>query len=264
MNINKTYAMLVLTTTLWANIPNVAADIKTDTETILNWTEQAFPTVLPTHQPTQEFNNWLYREYLSTDLYTGINTLDNGVYYIYGKDLASGKAPVFYKSTSALLGEITGNGVPNGNKVKACDVSKMPAGHQITQNGNTVKVSTNGCIPEPLETPDYCPPKAGTISFLSRMNVTTTTGTDAKPNVITFCTMNASPESIGATIELDVCYIDDAKPPVSTKTQGKMEFEQVADCLKTNADYVTDVVNDRFWVNTENGFLELNTSKLNP
>lgn len=255
MNINKTYMVLALTTALWTNIHDAVADIQTDAETILNWTEQAFPAALPTHQPTQTLNNWLYREYLSTDLYTGVNTLDNGVYYIYGKDLASGKAPVFFKSTSALLGEITGNG--GIIDAKACDVSKIPAGHQVTQNGNTVKVSTNGCIPEPLETPDYCPQKTGNISFLSHMNVTTTTGTDAKPNTITFCTMNASPESIGVTVELDVCYNDDAKPPVSTKTQGKVEFEQVADCLKTNADYVTDIANDRFWANTGNGFLEL-------
>lgn len=257
MNMNKTYAAVVFIAALGGNTHNAVADIKADAETIFNWTEKTFPAVLPSHQPTQATSNWLYREYLSTDIYTGININDNGVYYIYGKDLAAGKAPVFYKPTSALLSEI------GGNKSTACDASKIPAGHQIVETGNTVKISTNGCIAEPLETPEYCPQNTGTISFLTRMNTSVTIGTTTPtPNTIVFCTMNAAPNAIGKTVELDVCYNDDAQPPRSTRTQGKLEFEQVADCLKTEATYVIDSASERFWIRTDEGdFLELNALK---
>lgn len=249
MKTDKTYITLSLIAVLLINANTASADIKADTDTILDWTERTFPADLPSHQPTKEFNNWLYREYLKTDLYTGINTLDNGVYYIYGANLRAGGQPIFYNTIANLLPKAS---LP----APACDGSQLPAGFTMTQNGNQVKVSTNGCIPEPNDDPNYCPqvPSANGISILSTINTTVTiTGqTNSDTNTDKLCVKNLLPSSAIPTITLDLCYIVDNK---EQRTKGTITAQKVDDCFKTDAVYVSDPITQDVWFNTGEGFL---------
>ncbi|NOT86365.1 MAG: hypothetical protein HOP02_16635 [Methylococcaceae bacterium] len=251
----KTVLTLSFAVAFLANVNGALADIKTDSETILNWAEQKYPDALPTHQPTKTESQWLYRFYLNTNLYTGINTQNNNVYYITGEALKAGKDPVLFDSIPNALKLAT----PSAGK--ACDASKLPAGHTATQIGNVLKITTNGCIPEPLDDLDYCPPKAieNGISLKTTQEVTVTVDNIAEPPIkVISCTKNVSPDAATPTIELDVCYSDTTMtPPVNAKTQGKIVYEQVADCLNTDATTVTDIFNDEFWFNPGDGFVKL-------
>jgi hypothetical protein len=108
--------MLGIAALLATSIQGVSADIKSDADTILNWAEKTFPTLLPPTQPTQSLDTWLFRAYLSTDFYTGINSRDNGVYYITGDALRKGGNPIYFDSVSNALKQATvGN-----STAKAC------------------------------------------------------------------------------------------------------------------------------------------------
>lgn len=237
------------------NANAAVADISADTDTILNWAEQRFPDILPSHQATQTLSPWLYRAYASTDFYTGINTQDNKVYYITGNALRKGESPVLFDTVANALKLVTPSAPPSG---KVCDVSKISTGHTLTQAGNVLKVSTKTCIPEP-DNLDYCPQQAmeNGISIKTTKDVTVTTNGESEVINVVSCTKNASSDSSTPIIEMDVCYTDDSTPPVSSKAQGKIVYEQVEDCLKTNASTVEDIFNDEFWVNTGEGFVKL-------
>jgi alpha-tubulin suppressor-like RCC1 family protein len=85
------------------NISFAAADTASDTDTLLNWAENNYPTYFPTHEVTQSTGSWLYRFYSDTDIYVGVDTSDNGV-YVFGGPWGNA-SPTYIDSLSNLLPE---------------------------------------------------------------------------------------------------------------------------------------------------------------
>ncbi|MDP1551033.1 MAG: hypothetical protein Q8L97_12895 [Nitrosomonas sp.] len=93
------------------NFNFAAADTTSDTDTLLNWAENNYPTYFPTHQTTQSIAPWLFRFYPETNVYAGVNTNDNGV-YVFGGPWGN-TSPTYIDSLSNLLlvannGKLTG------------------------------------------------------------------------------------------------------------------------------------------------------------
>lgn len=80
----KQLALLFCTLIFIGNFSFAAADTTSDTDTLLNWAENNYPTYFPTHQTTQSIAPWLFRFYPETNVYAGVNTNDNGVYVFGG------------------------------------------------------------------------------------------------------------------------------------------------------------------------------------
>lgn len=83
-----------------------SADIAKDTEALLDWAENTFPQYFPNHEKTQSSDPWLYRYYLETGVYAGVNLNDNGVYVFGGPwGIAS---PTYINTLSSLLSSMLG------------------------------------------------------------------------------------------------------------------------------------------------------------
>ena len=80
----KRLILSVCTVTLFSSINFVSADMVSDTEKLFNWAESAYPQFFPGHQTTQSIEPWLYRYYADTQIYTGVNKNDIGVYLLGG------------------------------------------------------------------------------------------------------------------------------------------------------------------------------------
>ena len=80
----KQLTLLFCTLVFLGNISFAAADTASDTDTLLNWAENNYPTYFPTHQTTQSIAPWVFRFYPETNVYAGVNTSDNGVYVLGG------------------------------------------------------------------------------------------------------------------------------------------------------------------------------------
>lgn len=97
----KQLTLLFCTLVLLGNISFAAADTASDTDTLLNWAENNYPTYFPTHQTTQSIAPWLFRFYPDTNVYAGVNTNDNGV-YVFGGPWGNHN-PTYIDSLSNLL-----------------------------------------------------------------------------------------------------------------------------------------------------------------
>ncbi len=97
----KQLALLLCTLVSLSNIGFAAADTTSDSDTLLNWAENNYPTYFPTHQTTQSTAPWLFRFYPETNVYAGVNTNDNGV-YVFGGPWGNVN-PTYIDSLSNLL-----------------------------------------------------------------------------------------------------------------------------------------------------------------
>ncbi len=53
-----------------------------DAETLLNWTEQTYLEILPSHQATQNNEPWLFRHYPELYIYADISRNNTGAYVL--------------------------------------------------------------------------------------------------------------------------------------------------------------------------------------
>jgi hypothetical protein len=138
----------------------------------------------------------------------------------------------------------------NPDSGAACNISKMPPGFKVTQTGSAVKVSTDGCIPEPQGTPDYCPQLAKENGVSRKMTMTSSGKTFVS------CVKNASPNAL-RTVDLDVCYSTGSN--ANKRVQGNISYEEVADCLTTDALMVKDLFTGESWVKVGGVFQNFGT-----
>jgi hypothetical protein len=248
---NNLVAIVSFALVLLGNAANAVADLKADADTVFDWAELTFPTIFPSHQPTQRVSDWLYRRYPESDLYVGINNQD--VYYISGNALREGGNPTYLNNVPSIMQLVA--------PVPEIDYSVPQAleGHLISREGEVFKVSTNACIPDPQVGVNYYPQQAmeNGISVLSRINVTQAVNGISGPLSFVTCTKNIASNVATTAIALNVCYTDDSASPMSTQTQGTIVYEQVADCFETDADIVTDIANDYFWVKVGDKLVKL-------
>lgn len=238
---------------LLISVNNAMADIKTDADSIFNWGEGVLPALMSSHQPTQQFDKYWYRAYAATDFYAAINAEDNRVYYGSIAAFLNGVKPTFYKSVADTLADVAASKPTSGT---SCDISKLPAGYKVTQTGDTVKMVTDGCIPEPKTTPDYCPQfaKENGISKKSTMTLSSA----SVGGTLIMCVKNAAPDNI-RVIELDICYSTGRY--ANQRLQSKIVSEEVADCFKTDAVGVSDAFTGEVWIKIDGVFQSIKPPK---
>lgn len=273
----------LLALVLAGQIQLAAADVTSDTETVLNWAERAFPEFFPNHQTTQGFENWLFRFYPETGIYAGINTQDIAGYVMGGE---FGGAPLRIGALADLVQEVANSG-GNGS-IAACDTSKVPEGIIFRQSGNVVDISTNGCIVLPEDDNGILcePPEQSSPTGIHLLTTTDILENETKGIIIDnpqfsellsqnnlnskVCIINAPAENQALTINFNVCYDMTAQfqqfsglpgitinPPVTQTTRGTSQMQVVQDCLATDADTVLDNFTDETWIrNPQTGNLE--------
>jgi hypothetical protein len=176
---------------------------------------------------------------------------------------------------------------PPAASTSACSSSKTPAGQNYSQEGNTITVTTTGCIPLPLE--GLC---TATSAQATGINVlVTNSSSSAQFGGLTFnmpgmsnpldslaatysstktCMQNAPANIAALSINYQVCYdvtaqlgssLDILKasgmvtvtPPVTIAAQGKSTMQTVADCRTTDADTISDAFTGQVWSKQANG-----------
>lgn len=201
MSMHKKRLVIACAIALTGHLNAAVADIATDANTLLNWGEINYPNILTESSDTQRIDGWYYRYYTKSKAYVGINSMDNGVYILYGQpgdkptyvdslaNLLARMAPVPVSPTPAPLAEPTPTPTPliidtplpppiivDKSEV-ACDSATAPQGVSYTQNGSNITISTNGqCIATPKT--DMCIPtinSASGISVLKQLNLQTYT-----------------------------------------------------------------------------------------
>jgi hypothetical protein len=247
------------------------ADIVSDTETILNWAENAFPEFFPEHQTTQSIEPWLFRYYPQTDIYAGINTTDYNAYVLGGP---FGNEPVFISSSAGLVADIAGSG-GNGD-IPACNTANIPEGFVYRQSGNVIEITTNGqCIKLPRDTnlceppgqPEPGEPVATGISVLTKTEVLASewrgvqssiplSFLGTQPGSSAVCILNTpTEEQIDLIINSDICLDVTEEmqeqlaaipgvtvtPPIGQATKMTVTSTRVADCLQTDAETIYDM-----------------------
>ncbi|MCX7087202.1 MAG: hypothetical protein NTV00_04010 [Methylococcales bacterium] len=254
MKKNILYRALPVAIALLINTPYVTADINSDTDAILNWAEKTYPTLLPSHETTKTLEPYLYRNYPVTDLYVGINKQNNNVYYISGTALNKGDVPILFDSVANVLKQAT----PANTSNTECNTATLPTGVTATQSGNVVKIATNGCIPEPTDTnTNFCASTAtGNVSIKATITFETIKDNVSRTSKSIVCTAHALGNNGLARVESDLCYTK-GTPPVSTRTKGLQIFEQVDDCLKTDAQIVSDLLTNETYINSGSGFIKI-------
>lgn len=80
----KRFILLFCTLIFIGNINVTSADTAGDAEILFNWAENNYSQYFPSHQVTQSSAPWLFRFYPETNIYAGVNTMDNGVYVLGG------------------------------------------------------------------------------------------------------------------------------------------------------------------------------------
>lgn len=256
MHVRTLYKLLPLAIILLAQANPCVADITSDAEIILNWAEKTYPDLLPSKETTKKAEPYLYRNYISTDLYVGVNKQDSNVYYIGGAALSRGGAPILFDSVANVLKQAA----PATTSNAACDATTLPAGVTVTQSGNVIKIATNGCIPEPKNTNNnFCTSNAtGNVSVKATLTFETITNGVSETGKFVGCTSNATGANISARVESDLCYIKGA-PPVTTQTKGTQVYERVDDCFKTDAQVVNDLLTNEAYFNSGSGFVKVPT-----
>ena len=141
----KKFILSTCTVTLMGGAHFASADINSDTETLLNWAENTYRDLFPSHQVTQNIDPWIYRFYPETGIYAGVNRGDNSAYVLGGP---YGSTPTRVAGLQELIAQIIDSG--GNTSIPACDTSGAPAGLTYTQSGNVVNISTGGaCVALP-------------------------------------------------------------------------------------------------------------------
>lgn len=251
------------------------ADTASDTETILNWAENTFSDLFPSHQGTQSIDPWLFRFYPETGIYAGVNLNDNGVYVLGGPWDTATLIDTLPNVVNLALGGDTG--------ISGCNTTAGPAGISYSQSGNVVTVTTNGqCIPAPnLTDPSVAnlcqvpeQPSATGISVLSTNTVTSSSLEgitsslpinpfdsilNASANV-QYCTINAPTSTADLTVNTDLCFditeltasfptFDGITitPPVNYRLVSTATSAVVSDCFATDASAIFDAFTGETW-----------------
>lgn len=297
----KKKLVLACTLIMLTNVKGAVADVAADADTILNWAETTYPDFLTSHEVTKTYQQWRFRYYAKTDLYIGINAQDNRVYALFG---SPGAAMVNLGSVDGFLQQATTSAVaPTINEpvvevpvivttpiepAPACDQGYTPAGLSYAQNGNAVRVTSNGqCVAFPMV--DMClptTPVAGGLSVLKRMNIQSyvlkgisfaipSVAQTLDPQIrnaanIKTCVKNVPQNFAAMGLSVDGCFdVSDrvkdfptikglitVTPPVGMQLQGDISTEVVADCFSTDALIVTDAVTHEIWDNKNGKFIK--------
>lgn len=169
----------------------------------------------------------------------------------------------------------------------SCNTSTAPVGMNYSQSGNTITVSTNGCIAMPAAS--MCTPSSPQATGINVLVSNTTTA--ASLSGITFnvpgmpnpfesmaaayastktCIRNAPADYGSLRINYNVCYditsqmaaslstlqasgMVSVKPPITVATQGSSTMKVVADCTASGADAITDAVTGQIWIKQSDG-----------
>jgi len=270
---------------LLSGFNQMAAATTPQIEALFNWAEATYPNYFPESQVTQEIDPWSFRVY-STGIYLGVS---NGEVYVFGGVFGTA-SPTYVDTLANLLVLVNGSDVSGSSQ--ACETNDLPEGMVITENGNTVNITTNGqCIAMPEnQTGNFCSapdqPTATGISVLSSTNTTSfqTTGlvfdVPGFPDPLqsmqdslssTTCTMNVPAENADFVVNSDVCLDVTNQfsgftsipgvtltPPVTIAYAGTTTGQIVADCFATDATVVSDAFTGEAWIRgTDGNFVQV-------
>lgn len=268
--------VLTLATLLLAGHLGIAkADTASDTETILNWAENTFSDLFPSHQATQSIDPWLFRFYPETGIYAGVNLGDNGVYVLGG--------PWETVTLIDTLPNVVNLALGSGNTgISGCNTASVPAGISYSQSGNVVTVTSNGqCIPIPnitdpsitnlCQVPEQT--SATGISVLGTNDVGTQSLEGITSNSmfpiesilgasadVQYCTINAPTSTADLIVNTDLCFditqqFTDFQfdgititPPVNYRLVSTATSTVVPDCFATDASVISDAFTGETWV----------------
>ena len=253
------------------------ASTASDTETVLNWAENTFQDLFPSHQATQSIDPWLFRFYPETGIYAGVNLNDNGVYVLGG--------PWDTVTLIDTLPNVVGLALDGGNTgISGCNTATVPDGISFSQSGNVVTVTTNGqCIPAPdLTDPsatNLCQiPEQPTATGVSVLSTNTVTSSSLQGLTFAFpgnpfdellnstanaqyCTINAPTDTTNLTVNTDLCFDITAlatefatfegitvTPPVNYHLVSTATSTPVSDCFATEATVISDAFTGETWV----------------
>lgn len=287
MKLTKKMLLLSSVIALWTNINTAMADLNSDAEIIFNWAEALFPQYFPQHSETQTIPGWRFRAYPGTGAYAGVNIDDQYVYVLGGP---FGGVPLKIESVANLAAAAGGTNTPSADT--ACDQAKVPAGLQVIQNGNHVKITTNGaCVALPKSS--ICVPPKSTATGISAVSENKVNSFDIQglkwshpdlavafaPTIqeainVKTCLINVSQAFVNQTAEMDVCLdvtsdlagfatqlkgLATIEPPVTMKLQSNIVNKTVADCFsaETNATIVSDAVTDETWIKQNGQFVKI-------
>lgn len=266
---------------LLGSIHFASATISSDTEKLLNWAENTYPQLFPSHQATQNIEPWIFRHYPDTGIYVGVNKLDNNVYVLGGP---WGDNPTVIDTLSNLLSLMASTGGSSG--ISACNTSDALTGVSYSQSGNVVTVTTNGScvVMSDLSNTAFCKiPQQTTPSGISLLGSNTVTSSSiggisisipGMPNPfqdlinstanVKHCTINAPAEAANVIVNSNLCFdittlLTDTfgdlssfgvtiTPPVTFSSTGTYTSQTVTDCFATEASTVTDAFTNEVWV----------------
>ncbi|OQW41687.1 MAG: hypothetical protein A4S08_02260 [Proteobacteria bacterium SG_bin4] len=286
----KLFKLLFCTVALIGNIHWAHATIASDTEKLLNWAENTFPSIFSSRRATQSIEPWLFRHYPESNIYVGVNKSDNRVYAMGGP---WGSSPAVIDTLSNLIGYINSTG--GSSTIAACDTTDTLAGISYSQSGNVVTVTTNGACATvtDLSKTNLCKlpeqTTASGISILGSNNVTSSsiegisTSIPGLPNPfqaivdasanVKHCTINAPAEAANLVVNSDLCLDITAPlnstlgslpvtgivvtPPVKYYTRGTFTNQTVTDCFATDATTITDAFTGEVWVNQDGSFVKV-------
>ena len=251
-----------------------------DCNTILNAAQQSFADIFPGNPPNQFFGPWCYRTYQG-ELLAGITSGDSnfpaGVYVLGG---FFGNTPTFIGSVSevfALLGLPTNSGGRSSQEAICDNSNNETSGIVQTQEGNKVKITTNGKCIKPPENNSFCEvtpvtdDNGGLVE--TGIHALTTTTIDnvlftGSPGIPEFsdpldsivdslatktCIIHAPEQISDFEVETDICMdltdqigiITGVTAPVTLKFKGLSTVEIVNDCFQTDAETVTNLVTQK-------------------
>jgi hypothetical protein len=168
-----------------------------------------------------------------------------------------------------------------------CSSGATPAGLNYAQSGNTISVTTTGCIPVP--TAGLCSASSPQATGINVLSTNTTASTQLSgitfnipgmPNPldaaaatyaeITLCTQNAPSSLSRLNINYNICYditsqiasslaplqasgMVTVSNPVTVAAQGRTTMRAVADCTASGADVISDAFTGKVWIKKSDG-----------
>lgn len=283
----KKFILSTCTVTLMGGAHFASADINSDTETLLNWAENTYRDLFPSHQVTQSLEPWLYRYYPETGIYAGVNKVDNSAYVLGGP---YGSNPSRVAGLTELIAQIIESG--GNSSIPACNTSNAPPGLSYTQSGSVVNISTGGtCVV--LSSNNLCatpqqPTETG-ISVLATSTVNSlsfggiSTGSLGFNPLQSFadgfanskhCTVHVPADTANLIINSNVCFDMTAQssgfegipgititPPVTMNLNTTSTNVVVADCFATDAASIYNTVTGESWINDEGTFVSQGSNR---
>lgn len=240
--------------------------------------EQAFPEFFsPSDLDTLTFppDYPYYRGPYDDGVFVGISA-DDDVYVLGGP---FGSAPINVGSFSSVLSMLESE-LDSGDSICNTNDNELPEGLNYSQNGNTVTITTDGCIviadvnQNLCESPDSTDtPQATGISVLSETNIFSSelNGITSSNSMIldsfditgetTACIQNAVADFAPSTVNIDICYdLTESfsqlsslpnvtvTPPVTQSIESTTINSIVNDCFTTGAQVINDNFTGDTWI----------------